>query len=345
MNTSGNDAITLTGCGWVTPFAAGTIDEVLAAALQFSPSPPQNKGLWAVPNEQCIDPSKVSNEIKRDKGAWITASALEHACRCAGLNLEEEESERVSLVLGSAFAGQLGMIRFADEVRAQSARFVSPIHFPQTVGNYVAGAIARAYGIKGPNSTVATGAASGLDAIVEAKGILNTGMADIVIAGGMDTLSDDLAIGLAEPGVCLSEGACLFVLERADHAERRGVRPLASLDAGPSPGSPTALPTGANGVILSTVLRRCPGAVFMEHWVGRCFGCLGAAAVAGAIGAGSGASVPFADPDRGETTCVRPVSADRLPSANAPLRAVVTADADGSGIRQVRVDLVFPAPD
>lgn len=345
MNTSGNDAITLTGCGWVTPFAAGTIDEVLTAARKLSTLATPQDGYWAVPNEQCVDPSKVSNEIKRDKGAWITASALQHACRSAGLNLEEAESQRVGLILGSAFAGQLGMIRFAEEVRSQSPRFVSPIHFPQTVGNYIAGAIARAYGITGPNSTVATGAASGLDAIVEAKSILNTGMADIVIAGGMDTLSDDLTNGLAEPGVCFSEGACLFVLERADHAKRRGVRLLASLDADPIPGSPTALPAGASGIILSTVLRRCPDAVFMEHWIGRCFGSLGAAAVAGAIGAGSGASVPFADPDRGETICVRPVSPELLQSANAPLRAVVTADADGLGARQVRVDLAFPPQD
>ena len=57
------------------------------------------------------------------------------------------------------------MIRFAEEVRAQSPRFVSPIHFPETVGNYLAAALARGFGFRGPNLTLA-GDSAGMEAVV-----------------------------------------------------------------------------------------------------------------------------------------------------------------------------------
>ncbi len=192
MTSLPNQSIVLTGCGWVTPFAADSISDVLAAARQ--------PACWTVPDERLDDFPDLSNELKHDRGAWMTAVALEHACRSASVELKSLDSGRVGLVLGCGLAGQLGMIDFADEVRQQSPRFVSPIHFPQTVGNYIAGALARGYDIRGPNITLASGATSGLDAIVEACSLLACGSADLVFAGGTEQLSKALAEGLSELG-------------------------------------------------------------------------------------------------------------------------------------------------
>ena len=43
----------------------------------------------------------------------------------------------------------------------------------------------------------------------------------------------------------------------------------------------------------SVVGPREPGAIYIEHWTGRCLGALGAAAVAAAIGAARGLPVPY----------------------------------------------------
>jgi len=222
-------AIVITGCGWVTSFAAGGIEAVLQAAAGRTAPPTVSEGYWPVPDQLLEGYPDLLPECRNDPGAWLTAVAFELARRDSSLVPGSVPPERVGLVLGNALAGQSGMIDFANDVREQSARFVSPIRFPQTVGNYIAGALARAYDIRGPNSTIANGPASGLDAVVEACSLLTAGKADVVFAGGTERLTPALAMGLAEPDVMFSDGACLFVLERREHAVERGATVLATI--------------------------------------------------------------------------------------------------------------------
>ena len=323
MSKHDANLIVVAGCGWVTPFAAGTIAEVLATARSLSGPPesyrgyttgtlgwtssssaaPTEGGYWAVPEDLPKAYPMLSAEIQQDKGAWIAAIALEHARRQA-VPPKSMPAERVGMVLGCALAGQLGMITFANEVRAQSARFVSPIHFPQTVGNYVAGALARAYSIRGPNSTIAAGPASGLDAIAQATALLASGAADVVYAGGIDALSRDLALGLASPDTLLSDGACLFVLERQSEAIAWGHAPLAAvLDCHRFPAGEPPPPYPADTLVVSAGLDH-RGAVRIEERVGSCFAALGAGAAAWAIGRGQATGVAMAVGDGAHTTII-----------------------------------------
>ena len=92
-----------------------------------------------MPDQVGDDCTPPGNEIKKNKGALIAAIALSYAMESAKWSTEHYADDRVGLVLGHALAGQLGMIQFANDVREQTARFVSPIHFPQTVGNFISG--------------------------------------------------------------------------------------------------------------------------------------------------------------------------------------------------------------
>lgn len=367
---AGTDAIVLTGCGWVTPFAVGSIEEVLAAACDAPPRPPLDQLYWAIPDLTVERYAHLSKELKSDTGAWVTATAFERARREAGLDVESLAPERVGMALGCALAGQLGMIQFANEVRQQSARFVSPIHFPQTVGNYVAGALARSYDIRGPNTTLAGGCASGVDAIVEGCRLLRAEEADVIFAGGFDCLSDALAVGLIEAGLarrpdraasaddespCLrpSEGACLFVLERRGDAQRRGAGVLAEVTGSGHLAAGDALTRGVKGgpvtppvigpaevargdIVVSVAGLHRPDAVCIEHWIGRCFAALGAAAVAAAIAAARGLEVPVLSPGAAGGASVRRVVGPRegTPGKEEPgtVKATVLADADGAEV-------------
>ena len=340
MAESTTQAVVLSGCGWVTPFAAGTLTEVLAAAPGAEPGSSSGREYQAVPDELLDGFPQLPAELKRERPAWITAVALHLAREQAALEADALEADRLGMVLGCALAGQLGMIGFADEVRKQSARFVSPIHFPQTVGNYISGALARSYNIRGPNVTLSSGAASGLDAIVEGCSLLAGGGADVVLAGGTDTLAAGLAAALAKPGVTVAEGACWFVLERADRAAARGVTPLATvtrttyLPAAEPDAAPTTKP------LVSAASDRHLGAVFIQHWVGQCFAALGPAAVAAAIGAARGMDVPWVDPAAPESVIIGPVPADDLATTDAGVEAAVFADADGA--HRTVVELAVP---
>jgi len=361
-----SDFIALTGCGWVTPFATGSITEVLTragqsgaadAALEERPG----DAYWPVPDERVQDFPELSRELKSDKGAWMTAVALIHACRDASLQLDSVTSERMGLFLGCGLAGQLGMIEFANEVRQQSARFVSPIHFPQTVGNYIAGALGRGFHIRGPNLTLAGGFASALHALREGCAALLRGSADMVIAGGIEPLSPVVAQSFPESDVRLSEGACLFILERAADATARGAKILARVtaredvaerpksapgapgDAGTSRTRDFAAPGSARGSeIVSVAGWRCPGAVFIEHWIGRCLGTLGAAAVAAVIGATQGYRVPLLDKHDGMSVSIGRIDLDTARTPDAAVPATIIADVDGTS--RSAIGIAIPAP-
>ncbi len=354
------DTVVITGCGWMTPFSAGSIDEVLTKTRQVQkagwprgtgsadttrPSASGRPILWTIAEERLSEYPALSKELQRDKGGWITAVAFEHACADAGIGLNSLDSTRVGLVLGCGLAGQVGMITFANEVRQQSARFVSPIHFPQTVGNYIAGALARAYDIRGPNMTLASGSASGLEAIIEACSLLTSAQADVVLAGGTELLTDDLAAGFGESDVALGEGACLFVLELANHAAVRGAPVVAAVRAWKHmPATPgehqtytddpeTSKGRPSTGSITSVAGVRQVSAICIEHWIGRCFGALGAAAAAAAIGAARQHDVPVIDSIDSSgpgAMSARSFPIEELRGQDGTVRATIIADADGA---------------
>ena len=124
--------------------------------------------------------------------------------------------------------------------RAASSTAVASM--PQAAANVIADRI----GISADAATVSSACPSGLDAIADAVKIIHSGETDTAIAGGTDApvtplvMASFIAGGLCgetngdptkvsrpfdsrrECGV-LSEGACVFVLENAEHAESRGV--------------------------------------------------------------------------------------------------------------------------
>ena len=174
------------------------------------------------------------------------------------------------------------------------AVFVSPIRFPQTVGNYPSGALARAYGVLGPNMTLASGDASGLDAMAEACGLLRRGETDIVLAGGADTVSTEMAEGLSDGDAVISEGACFFVMEAADHASQRQASVLATITSirREADGADDAC-QGISATVVASNAASQPVTIQVERVVGRCLAALGPACVAAAIGVATGHSGSF----------------------------------------------------
>ncbi len=235
------EGIIITGCGWVMGGRSGSSRTITRQEADALGTPQTNHPHRPV--AECVLDAcpHLPKEIKQDRGAWITAIAVDHALREAGRTAPNRVGERTGMVIGCSLAGQRGMIEFACAVREQTPRFVSPINFPQTVGNYIAGAIARAYDLRGPNLTVAGGAASSLDAIVEACGLLASGTADIMLAGTTEARSDALRQAFPDKPYGPFEGACWFVLERA--ADRPELPPRCTIrswsQTPPSPDAPS----------------------------------------------------------------------------------------------------------
>jgi 3-oxoacyl-(acyl-carrier-protein) synthase len=239
----------ITGVGVVTPWGMGAGAHVPCAEPEAPPLPTDD-GRWLVADEVLAPGARRVAQHGGDRAALLAIPALRFAAEEAGIDLAQLDPARVGLVLGSAFAALTDMLQFAGEVRKQTPRFVSPLHFPHTVGNYAAGAVARALKINGPNLTFGHGPQAGLHAVVEAAALLRAGWADVMFAGGVDTIDAELLTGLVDSGrvKCAgpfanqpAEGACLLCLETASHARARQAAPLASLRASSAAVGPVAL--------------------------------------------------------------------------------------------------------
>jgi 3-oxoacyl-[acyl-carrier-protein] synthase II len=113
---------------------------------------------------------------------------------------------------------------------------VDPALFPNTVMNRAAGQSAIWHKIKGPNTTIAGGALTGLLAMSYATRLLRGGHCDRVLVGAAEEYSTQRAWlewrGSEGTGAPLGEGGAVFLLERESSAVAAGrevlARPLAT---------------------------------------------------------------------------------------------------------------------
>lgn len=100
-------------------------------------------------------------------------------------------------------------------------------------------------GFEGPSVIIANACASGANAIGHAAEMISSGMADCVLTGGFEALTELIFVGfdclqattmercrpfdLKRSGLLLGEGAAFMVLETPENAARRGAQPLCRL--------------------------------------------------------------------------------------------------------------------
>ncbi|HEV3257933.1 MAG TPA: beta-ketoacyl-[acyl-carrier-protein] synthase family protein [Gemmataceae bacterium] len=181
------------------------------------------------------------------------------AVRDSGLDLPEEDPERVGVVMGTGLVpvdlaeltpalmescDEQGRLQ-ADRLGRHGSGAVFPLWILKYLPNMVAAHISLALNAQGPNSTITTACVAGTQAIGEAFRLVARGDADIVLAGGADSRIDPLllvaytALGalsrserppaeVSRPfdgkrdGFVLGEGAGVLVLEELQRARRRG---------------------------------------------------------------------------------------------------------------------------
>jgi 3-oxoacyl-[acyl-carrier-protein] synthase II len=115
------------------------------------------------------------------------------------------------------------------------------------MANAASAAVSIAYGLQGPNLSVASACATGNNAIGEAAGMIRRGQAEVMLCGGSEAVMHAVAVsGFAnmgalskrndEPqrasrpfdgerdGFVMGEGAGVIALESLEHAQKRGAR-------------------------------------------------------------------------------------------------------------------------
>ena len=169
------------------------------------------------------------------------------AIRDSGLEVDEQNAERIGVIVGSGIGG-LPLIEITQtELLNRGPRRISPFFVPASIINMISGHLSIMFGLKGPNLAIATACTTGLHCIGEASRLIEYGDADVMIAGGAEATVSPLGIGgfaaaralsqrnddpatASRPwdrdrdGFVLGEGAGVMVLEEYEHAKARGAK-------------------------------------------------------------------------------------------------------------------------
>jgi 3-oxoacyl-[acyl-carrier-protein] synthase II len=169
------------------------------------------------------------------------------AIKDAGIEVTEENAERIGVNIGSGIGG-LPMIEDTDGVyRENGPRKISPFFIPGSIINMISGNLSIMYGLKGPNLAIVTACTTATHCVGDSARLIEYGDADIMIAGGAESCICPLAVGgfgaaralstrnddpatasrpwdVDRDGFVIGEGAGVLVLEEYEHAKRRGAK-------------------------------------------------------------------------------------------------------------------------
>lgn len=184
----------------------------------------------------------------------ISIYCAREALADSGVSVETLSKDRTGIYIGLT---EHGNVETENEIHAISkfnydTKFWSHYHNPRTVANNPAGEASLNLGITGPAYTIGAACAAGNLGLIHATQMLRLGEVDLAICGGVSESIHTFGIfagfksqnalathadphkasrpfDLARNGIVISEGGCLYTLERLDDAQRRGAKIYAEI--------------------------------------------------------------------------------------------------------------------
>lgn len=189
---------------------------------------------------------------KMDKFIHYGIAAAEQAIKDSGLEVTDENAERIGVHIGSGIGGIGSIEDGVKTLTEKGPRRISPFFVPSSIINMISGNVSILHGLKGPNLGMVTACATGTHAIGDAARLIEYGDADVMVAGGAEYATTPLGLGgfaaaralstrnedpttASRPwdkdrdGFVLSDGAGVLVLEEYEHAKARGAQIYAEL--------------------------------------------------------------------------------------------------------------------
>ncbi|MBW3050244.1 beta-ketoacyl-[acyl-carrier-protein] synthase II [Prochlorococcus marinus XMU1403] len=245
--------VVITGLGAITPI--GNDLESYLKGLQSGQNGVDQITLFDASSHACRFAAEVKSfdptgklepkESKRwDRFSKFGVIAAKEALNHSGLIIDNSNSGRIGVIIGSGVGGLLTMETQAHVLENKGASRVSPFTVPMMIPNMATGLAAISLGAKGPSSAVSTACAAGSNAIGDAFRLLQLGKADAMVCGGAEASITPLGVaGFASAkalsfrnddpstasrpfdsqrdGFVIGEGAGVLILETLDHALKR----------------------------------------------------------------------------------------------------------------------------
>ncbi|MEL7213895.1 MAG: beta-ketoacyl-[acyl-carrier-protein] synthase family protein [Pseudomonadota bacterium] len=181
-----------------------------------------------------------------DRFTQFTLLAAKEALGQSGLTFAGELSARAGVILGTAGGGVNTWDDNYRSVYEDGKNRVHPFVVPKLMNNAAASHVSMEYNLKGPSFTVATACASSNHAMGQAYWMIRSGMGDVMVTGGSESMlcfggvkaweglrvmSKDVCrpFSANRNGMVQGEGAAVFVFEEYEHARARGADILAEV--------------------------------------------------------------------------------------------------------------------
>lgn len=193
-------------------------------------------------------------ELRRyDRNIHYAIHSAQQAIDDSGLCIDTENTYRCGVIYGCGMGGVHTMdTNIAGYGAGDGTPRFSPFFIPMIIPNMASGMIAQRYGIRGVNFTTTSACASSAHAIANAYLQIQTGIADVIIAGGSEAAIEVSGVGgfnalhalstrndapqeacrpfsASRDGFVLGDGAATLILEEYEHAKSRGAKIYAEI--------------------------------------------------------------------------------------------------------------------
>ena len=202
-----------------------------------------------------FDPGKwfdKKEERRLDRFTQFAVASAALAIEDSGLDLDKVDKSKAGAIIGTGIGGIIEIEAQHKVLLERGPSRVSPFMITKLMANAAPGYIAIKFGLQAANFSIITACASGAHAIVEAFRVVQSGEADIMVAGGTEATITPLCVSAFnnmkalstrndEPlkasrpfdkdrdGFIISEGSGIIILEEMENAKKRGANIYAEM--------------------------------------------------------------------------------------------------------------------
>ncbi len=253
--------VVVTGLGLVTPIGIGveaswkSAIEGRSGICQITQFDASHMPVRIAGEVKGFDPAPYieAKEIKKmDRFIHFAMAAATMAVEDSGLRITDENAERVGVIIGAGMGGLPSIEHYHKIYLEKGYRRISPFFIPMLIINLASGNVSIKFGAKGPNSAAVTACATGSHSIGDSFKIIQRGDADVMIAGGTESVITPLGIGgfavmkalstrndepekasrpfdAGRDGFVMGEGSGVIILESLESALNRGAKIYAEI--------------------------------------------------------------------------------------------------------------------
>ncbi len=192
------------------------------------------------------------NARHMDRFAQLAVAASLQALEQSGIQVNSANEDSIGIVVGSGIGGLTTLFEQIKVLLNKGPDRVSPFLIPMMISDIAAAQVSIVLGVKGPNLCTTSACSSGSDAIGSAYEIIKRGDAQVMLAGGGESIINPIGIASFnalkaistrndEPqlasrpfdaerdGFVIGEGATVLILESLNHAIKREANILAEI--------------------------------------------------------------------------------------------------------------------